>query len=52
MYRHGREEIEAVTRVMRNGQWFRYGDPKLGHLGEAQAFEAEWAASMGSPRRC
>jgi dTDP-4-amino-4,6-dideoxygalactose transaminase len=52
MYRHGQEEIEAVTRVMRSGHWFRYGDPKLGHLGEASAFEREWAQAMGSPQAC
>jgi dTDP-4-amino-4,6-dideoxygalactose transaminase len=52
MYRHGQEEIDAVTRVMRGGQWFRYGDPKTGFLGEANAFEREWAASMRTEHAC
>ncbi len=49
MYRHGREEIEAATRVLSSGQWFRYGDPAAGHLGEAAKFEAELAIATGSP---
>jgi dTDP-4-amino-4,6-dideoxygalactose transaminase len=52
MYRHGREEIEAVTRVLASGQWFRYGDPAQGHRGEAAAFEREWAQAMRSPHAC
>ncbi|MBA3708047.1 MAG: DegT/DnrJ/EryC1/StrS family aminotransferase [Planctomycetes bacterium] len=49
MYRHGREEIEAVTKVLANGQWFRYGDAAAGHLGEAARFEREYAEAMRSP---
>lgn len=52
MYRHGPEEIAAVTRVLQSGQWFRYGDAKAGHQGEAQAFEAAWSRTLGSPHAC
>lgn len=48
MYRHGREEIEAATRVLSSGQWFRYGDPAAGHLGEAAHLEEELASATGS----
>ena len=47
MYRHGREEIEAATKVLRSGQWFRFGAPRTRHLREAYKFEAEWARAMG-----
>ncbi|HTL52336.1 MAG TPA: aminotransferase class I/II-fold pyridoxal phosphate-dependent enzyme, partial [Planctomycetota bacterium] len=52
MYRHGKEEIAAVTRVLESGQWFRYGDPAAGHRGEAAKFEAAWAKTLGSPHAC
>ncbi|MBA3686047.1 MAG: aminotransferase class V-fold PLP-dependent enzyme, partial [Planctomycetes bacterium] len=52
MYRHGQAEIDAVTKVMRSGHWFRYGDPAAGHLGEAAAFERELGAAVGSPNVC
>jgi dTDP-4-amino-4,6-dideoxygalactose transaminase len=55
MYIVGEEEIEAVTRVLREGTLFRYG---IG--GECDRFEARYAAYLGvkhfalatrSPRR-
>lgn len=52
MYRHGQEEIRAVTSVLRSGQWFRYGDPADGHLGEASALEAEWSDAIGTEHSC
>jgi dTDP-4-amino-4,6-dideoxygalactose transaminase len=52
VYRYGEEEVEAAVKVIRSGQWFRYGDPKEGHLGEAQTFEREWAAEVGADHAC
>jgi dTDP-4-amino-4,6-dideoxygalactose transaminase len=52
MYRHGQEEIDAAARVLKNGQWFRYGDPKAGHLQEAVQFENELAAWTGAAHAC
>lgn len=52
MYRHGQEELDAVTRVMKSGQWFRYGEPAQGHQQEAATFETEWARSMGTSHAC
>ena len=52
MYRHGQEEIDAATRVLRSGHWFRYGDPTAGHLQEAARFEQELARWMAADRAC
>jgi len=52
MYRHGKEEIAAVTKVLRSGQWFRFGERKAGHQSAAARFEAEWAKAMGVPHAC
>ncbi|MGD0090838.1 MAG: aminotransferase class I/II-fold pyridoxal phosphate-dependent enzyme [Planctomycetota bacterium] len=52
MYRHGKEEIEAAAKVLRTGQWFRFGDKKAGHQGATAKFEAEWAKLMGVPHSC
>lgn len=52
MYRFGQEEVDAAARVLKSGQWFRYGDPKAGHLGEAFRFESEFARWMGAPHAC
>jgi dTDP-4-amino-4,6-dideoxygalactose transaminase len=49
MYRHGEEEIAAVARVLRSGQWFRFGEPKNGHMQEAATFERDWARTLGVP---
>jgi dTDP-4-amino-4,6-dideoxygalactose transaminase len=47
MYRIGEEEIQEVAKVIRSKQWFRVGDPKAGHLQEAEQFEKEWADKIG-----
>jgi dTDP-4-amino-4,6-dideoxygalactose transaminase len=52
MYRHGREEIEAVSRVIASGQWSRFGEPANGCFQEAVKFEEEWAKAVGSPHAC
>jgi len=52
MYRYGQAEIDAVARVIRSGQWFRYGDSAKGHLGETKLFEQELAAYMGTKHAC
>ena len=49
MYRHGKEEIEAATRVLKSDYWFRYGSPEEGHLGEATKLEVEWEKYMDVP---
>ena len=41
MYDIGTKESEAVRRVIRRGEFFRYGGP------ETTGFEAEWAKLMG-----
>jgi len=48
MYRIGKEEIAAVTKVIESGQLFRVGNPAEGHLGECDHFEQEWARKIGS----
>jgi dTDP-4-amino-4,6-dideoxygalactose transaminase len=52
MYRHGQEEVDAAARVLHSEHWFRYGEPKAGHLQEAVQFEAELAKHVGSPHAC
>ncbi|MGH7143892.1 MAG: DegT/DnrJ/EryC1/StrS family aminotransferase [Planctomycetota bacterium] len=52
MYRHGQEEIDAVTRVLRSGQWFRYGDSAAGHQGEAARLETAWCKTLGADHAC
>ena len=52
MYRYGQEEIDAATRVLRSGHWFRYGDPAAGHLQEAAQFEGELARWTSSNHAC
>ncbi len=54
MYRFGQEEIDAVTKVMESGQWFRHAlvDPEGVHRKEAELFEREWADSMGVDYAC
>lgn len=44
MYTMGKEEIEAVRRVLESRQLFRY---RGGEGGESDQFEAEWAAKIG-----
>jgi len=44
MLRIGQEEIDAATRVIKNGAFFRYG---FGGGGECVAFEKELAEKMG-----
>ncbi len=44
MYIMGKEEIEAVQRVLESRQLFRY---RGGEGGESDKFEAEWAAKVG-----
>jgi dTDP-4-amino-4,6-dideoxygalactose transaminase len=48
MYRIGKEEIDAVAKVINSGQLFRYGDPAQGHLQEVEKFEDEWAEKIGT----
>jgi len=48
MYRIGEEEIQEVAKVIRSGQLFRVGDPKAGHLQQAEQFEKEWAEKIGT----
>jgi dTDP-4-amino-4,6-dideoxygalactose transaminase len=48
MYRIGQEEIAEVTKVILSKQLFRVGDPKAGHLQEAETFEQEWSAKIGT----
>jgi dTDP-4-amino-4,6-dideoxygalactose transaminase len=52
MYRYGQEEIDAATRVLRSGHWFRYGDPQSGHLQEAARFEQELARWVSARHAC
>lgn len=53
MYRYGDEEIQAIERVLRSGQWFRYPfGAAEGHRGEAVAFEAEWSRLVGGEFSC
>jgi len=49
MYRYGKEEVEAIRRVIESGHWLRYGEPGSGYRGEAHALEKEWGALTGSP---
>ena len=44
MYIIGKEEVEAVRRVIESGQLFRY---RGGEGGETDQFEAEWSARIG-----
>lgn len=44
MYIIGKEEVEAVRRVIESGQLFRY---RGGEGGETDQFEAEWSAKVG-----
>lgn len=53
MYRTGDEEIRAVERVLRSGQWFRYPfAPVEKHRGEATGLEAEWSSLLGAEYSC
>ena len=54
MYRFGQEEIDAVTKVMESGQWFRHAlvDREGLHCKEAEQFEREWAETMGVDYAC
>lgn len=47
MYRLGQQEIDEVNKVINARQMFRVGDPKSGHLQEADRFEKEWAKTIG-----
>jgi len=47
MYRLGQKEIDEVSKVIRARKMFRVGDPKTGHLQEANRFEKEWARTIG-----
>lgn len=44
MYIIGKDEVEAVRRVIESGQLFRY---RGGEGGETDRFEAEWSAKIG-----
>ncbi|NDL56621.1 DegT/DnrJ/EryC1/StrS family aminotransferase [Phytoactinopolyspora mesophila] len=52
MYRYGDEEVQAVERVIRSGNWFRYGEIGSGKLTETEAFERELANVVGSSYAC
>ncbi len=47
MYRLGQKEIDEVSKVIKAQKMFRVGDPKTGHLQEANRFEKEWARTIG-----
>ncbi|MBU4200408.1 MAG: hypothetical protein KKG09_01215 [Verrucomicrobia bacterium] len=47
MYRLGQKEIDEVSKVIKAQKMFRVGDPKTGHLQEANRFEVEWAQTIG-----
>ena len=47
MYRLGQKEIDEVSKVIKAQKMFRVGDPKTGHLQEANRFEKEWAHTIG-----
>jgi dTDP-4-amino-4,6-dideoxygalactose transaminase len=47
MYRLGQKEIDEVSKVIKAQKMFRVGDPKTGHLQEANRFEKEWAHMIG-----
>ncbi|MBU4366693.1 MAG: DegT/DnrJ/EryC1/StrS family aminotransferase [Kiritimatiellae bacterium] len=47
MYRLGQKEIDEVSKVIKARKMFRVGDPKTGHLQEANRFEKEWAHTIG-----
>ncbi len=47
MYRFGQKEIDEAGRVFKARKMFRVGDPKTGHLQEADRFEKEWARTIG-----
>ena len=47
MYRLGQKEIDEVRKVIKAGKMLRVGDPKTGHLQEANRFEKEWAQTIG-----
>jgi len=47
MYRLGKQEIYEVRKVIKARKMFRVGDPKTGHLQEANRFEKEWARTIG-----
>jgi len=47
MYRLGQKEIDEVSKVIKAKKMFRMGDPKTGHLQEANRFEKEWAQTIG-----
>ena len=44
----GQEEIDAVSRVIKSGYLFRYGDRKAGHPNECARFEEELARKTGT----
>ncbi len=44
MYKIGKDEVEAVRRVIESGQLFRY---RGGEGGETDQFETEWSATIG-----
>src|ERR1035437_1042133 len=47
MYRMGKAESDEVSKVIKARKMFRVGDPKTGHLQEANRFEKEWAKTIG-----
>ncbi|MCX6992996.1 MAG: DegT/DnrJ/EryC1/StrS family aminotransferase [Kiritimatiellaeota bacterium] len=47
MYRLGQKEIDEVSKVIKAKKMLRMGDPKTGHLQEANRFEKEWAQTIG-----
>ncbi|MDD5677653.1 MAG: DegT/DnrJ/EryC1/StrS family aminotransferase [Kiritimatiellae bacterium] len=47
MYRLGQKEVDEVSKVIKAKKMFRVGDPKNGHLQEANRFEKEWAQTIG-----
>jgi dTDP-4-amino-4,6-dideoxygalactose transaminase len=52
MYRHGQEEIDAVTQVLKSGNWFRYPKNSTAEATQATLFEKECAELLNIPHTC
>jgi len=53
MYRMGKAESDEVSKVIKAQKMFRVGDPKTGHLQEANRFEKDGRApSVSSTPFC
>jgi dTDP-4-amino-4,6-dideoxygalactose transaminase len=48
MYRIGKEEVEALARVVESRVLFRNGNPATGHQQAVARFEQEWAQTIGT----